>query len=52
MKSKDVGRTLDLSICGSCRELYRKLANMFDMERAKMLNNALYQDEKLVLFIR
>ena len=48
LKSEDVGQTLDLSIRGSWRELYRKLAYVFDMERAKMLNNALNQDEKLV----
>ncbi|KAJ9679778.1 hypothetical protein PVL29_021633 [Vitis rotundifolia] len=47
LKSEDVGQTLDLSIRGSRRELYIKLANMFDTKRAKMLNNALYQDEKL-----
>ncbi|CBI31453.3 unnamed protein product, partial [Vitis vinifera] len=45
MESEDVGRTLDLSILGSYEELYRKLANMFGIERAEMLSNVLYRDE-------
>lgn len=46
MESEDVGRTLDLSILGSYEELYRKLANMFGIEkRAGMLSNVLYRDE-------
>lgn len=45
MESEDVGRTLDLSGLGSYEELYRKLLNMFSLERSKMLSNVLYRDE-------
>ncbi|OVA18068.1 AUX/IAA protein [Macleaya cordata] len=44
MESEDVGRTLDLSVLGSYEELYRKLADMFGVERSEMLNHVLYQD--------
>lgn len=44
MESEDVGRTLDLTALGSYEELYRKLANMFNVERSEMLSNVLYQD--------
>lgn len=44
MKSEDVGRTLDLSVLGSYEELYRRLANMFGIERPDMLSHVLYQD--------
>ncbi|KAF8395230.1 hypothetical protein HHK36_019172 [Tetracentron sinense] len=44
MESEDVGRSVDLSVLGSYEELYRRLANMFGMERSEMLSNVLYQD--------
>ncbi|GAB4836457.1 hypothetical protein Ancab_001368 [Ancistrocladus abbreviatus] len=44
MQSEDVGRTLDLSVFGSYEELYKKLANMFGVERSQMLSNVLYRD--------
>ncbi|KAL5998357.1 Auxin response factor 18 [Asimina triloba] len=46
MESEDVGRTLDLSVLGSYEELYRRLANMFGIERSEMLNHVLYRDAK------
>ena len=49
MESEDVGRTLDLSILGSYEELYRKLANMFGIERGERLSNILYRDEAGIL---
>ncbi|PIA37355.1 hypothetical protein AQUCO_03000152v1 [Aquilegia coerulea] len=44
MESEDVGRTLDLSVLGSYEELYRKLANMFGVERSETLSHVLYKD--------
>eukprot|EP00262_Sarcandra_glabra_P021495 TRINITY_DN9148_c0_g2_i1.p1 TRINITY_DN9148_c0_g2~~TRINITY_DN9148_c0_g2_i1.p1 ORF type:complete len:330 (+),score=48.76 TRINITY_DN9148_c0_g2_i1:141-992(+) len=44
MESEDVGRTLDLSVLGSYEELYRRLANMFGIERSEMLTHVLYRD--------
>ncbi|XP_061376654.1 auxin response factor 18-like [Gastrolobium bilobum] len=44
MESEDVGRTLDLSRLGSYEELYRRLANMFGIERSDMLSHVLYRD--------
>ncbi|XP_057954531.1 auxin response factor 18-like isoform X2 [Malania oleifera] len=44
MESEDVGRTLDLSVLGSYEELYRRLANMFGVERSETLNCILYRD--------
>ncbi|KAI9077113.1 hypothetical protein K1719_040935 [Acacia pycnantha] len=44
MESEDVGRTLDLSCLGSYEELYRRLANMFGIERSTMLRHVLYYD--------
>ncbi|KAK8562308.1 hypothetical protein V6N13_019677 [Hibiscus sabdariffa] len=44
LESEDIGRTLDLSVLGSYEELYRKLANMFGVERSEMLGHVLYQD--------
>ncbi|OMO91522.1 AUX/IAA protein [Corchorus olitorius] len=44
LESEDVGRTLDLSVLGSYEELYRKLANMFGIERSDMLGRVLYRD--------
>ncbi|KAL2328605.1 hypothetical protein Fmac_022032 [Flemingia macrophylla] len=44
LESEDVGRTLDLSHFGSYEELYRRLANMFGIERSDILNHVLYRD--------
>ncbi|KAJ4978508.1 hypothetical protein NE237_009288 [Protea cynaroides] len=44
LESEDVGRTLDLSVIGSYEELYRRLANMFSIERLEMLSHVLYRD--------
>ncbi|XP_043706555.1 auxin response factor 18-like [Telopea speciosissima] len=44
MESEDVGRTLDLSVLGSYEELYRRLANMFGIEKLEMLSHVLYRD--------
>ncbi|XVE79768.1 hypothetical protein DITRI_Ditri14bG0083100 [Diplodiscus trichospermus] len=44
LESEDVGRTLDLSLLGSYEELYRRLANMFGIERSEMLGRVLYRD--------
>ncbi|MCD7451555.1 Auxin response factor 18 [Datura stramonium] len=44
LESEDVGRTLDLSVLGSYEELYRRLANMFGLERSDMLTRVLYHD--------
>ncbi|KAK7404741.1 hypothetical protein VNO78_05697 [Psophocarpus tetragonolobus] len=44
LESEDVGRTLDLSRLGSYEELYRRLANMFGIERSEILNHVLYYD--------
>ncbi|XP_038990578.1 auxin response factor 10-like [Hibiscus syriacus] len=40
----DVGRTLDLSVLGSYEELYRRLGNMFGIERLEILGHVLYRD--------
>ncbi|RZB80492.1 Auxin response factor 18 isoform B [Glycine soja] len=44
LESEDVGRTLDLSQFGSYEELYRRLGNMFGIERSEILNHVLYYD--------
>ncbi|XP_042476560.1 auxin response factor 18-like [Macadamia integrifolia] len=44
MESEDVGRTLDLSVLGSYEELYRRLANMFSIEKSETLSHVLYRD--------
>ncbi|KAE9593193.1 hypothetical protein Lal_00029319 [Lupinus albus] len=44
LESEDVGRTLDLSSLGSYEELYRRLSNMFGIQRSEMLNHVLYRD--------
>lgn len=44
MDSENVGRTLDLSVLGSYEELYRRLANMFGIEKSEMLSHVLYRD--------
>ncbi|XP_019436276.1 PREDICTED: auxin response factor 18-like isoform X2 [Lupinus angustifolius] len=44
MESEDVGRTLDLTSLGSYEELYRRLSNMFGIERSEMLSHVLYRD--------
>ncbi|KAG5515499.1 hypothetical protein RHGRI_036519 [Rhododendron griersonianum] len=44
MESEDVGRTLDLSAIGSYDELYKRLTNMFSIERSETSCRVLYQD--------
>ncbi|XP_052175088.1 auxin response factor 18 [Diospyros lotus] len=44
MDSEDVGRTVDLSVIGSYEELYKRLANMFGIERSDMPCHVLYRD--------
>ncbi|CAJ1979294.1 unnamed protein product [Sphenostylis stenocarpa] len=44
LESDDVGRTLDLSRLGSYEELYRRLSNMFGVERSEILNHVFYYD--------
>ncbi|KAL1298630.1 hypothetical protein HN51_042948 [Arachis hypogaea] len=44
MESEDVGRTLDLSRLSSYDELYRRLSNMFGIERSELLSHVLYRD--------
>lgn len=43
IESGDVG-TLDLSVLGSYKELYGKLADMFGLKNSEMLRNVLYRD--------
>ncbi|KAL5199544.1 hypothetical protein ABZP36_020747 [Zizania latifolia] len=44
MQSEDVGRTLDLSAVGSYEELYRRLADMFGIEKAELMSHVFYRD--------
>jgi hypothetical protein len=44
MESKDVGRTIDLSIFGSYEELYGQLADMFGIEKAEIMSHLCYRD--------
>ncbi|CAL0321397.1 unnamed protein product [Lupinus luteus] len=44
MESEDVGRTMDLSLLRSYDELYRKLADMFGIEKFEMPSHVLYRD--------
>jgi len=44
MESEDVGRTMDLSLLGSYDELYRRLTDMFGIEKSEMLSQLLYRD--------
>ncbi|XP_020592362.1 auxin response factor 18-like [Phalaenopsis equestris] len=44
IESEDVGQTLDLSSFGSYEELYRRLANMFGLEKAELNSRLLYRD--------
>jgi hypothetical protein len=44
MQSEDVGRTLDLSVVGSYEELYRRLADMFSIEKAELMSHVFYRD--------
>ncbi|KAJ1387706.1 PB1 domain [Sesbania bispinosa] len=44
MESEDVGRTINLSLLGSYDELFRKLADMFGIEKSEMLSHVLYRD--------
>ncbi|CAJ1968526.1 unnamed protein product [Sphenostylis stenocarpa] len=45
MESEDVGRTMDLSLLGSYDELYRRLTDMFGIEKSEMLSQVLYRDK-------
>nr|CAD1843667.1 unnamed protein product [Ananas comosus var. bracteatus] len=44
MDSEDVGRTLDLSVLGSYEELYRRLGDMFGIDRAELTSHVRYRD--------
>ncbi|KAJ8570823.1 hypothetical protein K7X08_037795 [Anisodus acutangulus] len=44
IESKDVEKTLDLSLLGSYEELYRKLLNIPGIEISEMLNHVIYPD--------
>lgn len=44
LDSKDIAHTLDLSVLGSYEELYKKLADMFGIERSEMLHCVVYCD--------
>lgn len=44
LESEDVGRTLDLSVLGSYEDLYKRLCNMFGIERFENLTHVLYKD--------
>ncbi|KAL5155378.1 Auxin response factor 18 [Glycine soja] len=44
MESEDIGRTMDLTMLGSYDELYRKLADMFGIEKSVVLSHMLYRD--------
>ncbi|KAL3628516.1 hypothetical protein CASFOL_027562 [Castilleja foliolosa] len=43
MESEDVGRTIDLSLIGSYEEMYRKLADMFGVDKSEIVNSVVYQ---------
>jgi hypothetical protein len=49
LESEDVGRTLDLSVLGSYEELYKRLSNMFGIERSEMESHVFYRDATGVL---
>ncbi|RDX75107.1 Auxin response factor 18, partial [Mucuna pruriens] len=44
LESEDIGRTIDLSLLGSYDELYRKLADMFGIEKSAVRSHVLYRD--------
>ncbi|KAF7818618.1 auxin response factor 18-like [Senna tora] len=44
MESEDVGRTMDLSLLGSYDELYRKLEDMFGIDKSEMVSHVIYRD--------
>jgi hypothetical protein len=44
MQSEDVGRRLDLSVVGSYEELYRRLADMFGIEKDELMSHVFYRD--------
>nr|XP_016472143.1 PREDICTED: auxin response factor 18-like [Nicotiana tabacum]XP_016472144.1 PREDICTED: auxin response factor 18-like [Nicotiana tabacum]XP_016472145.1 PREDICTED: auxin response factor 18-like [Nicotiana tabacum]XP_016472146.1 PREDICTED: auxin response factor 18-like [Nicotiana tabacum]XP_016472147.1 PREDICTED: auxin response factor 18-like [Nicotiana tabacum] len=44
LESEDVGLSLDLSVLGSYEELYRRLGNLFGLERSDMLTCVLYHN--------
>ncbi|KAI3721431.1 hypothetical protein L2E82_32442 [Cichorium intybus] len=45
MESEDVGRTLDLASFCSYEDLYRKLADMFGIDKSVMLNSLIYRNK-------
>lgn len=49
MESEDVGRTLDLSVFSSYQELYRKLAEMFQIEERSDWFHVVYRDANGVI---
>lgn len=44
LESENVDRTLDLSLLGSYKELYKRLENLFGIERSEMLSHVFYHD--------
>lgn len=44
MESEDVGRTLDLSLLRSYDELYKKLEDLFGIEKSELVSRVLYRD--------
>ncbi|GAA0184751.1 hypothetical protein LIER_32039 [Lithospermum erythrorhizon] len=46
LDSEDVGRSLDLSVLGSYEALYKRLENMFGIQRSDLQNKVLYCDDK------
>lgn len=44
MESEDIGRIIDLSLLDSYEQLYRKLADMFEIEVSDILNHVQYRD--------
>ncbi|KAI5395588.1 variant 3, Auxin response factor 16 [Lathyrus oleraceus] len=44
LESEDVGRTIDLSLLESYDQLYRKLADMFGIEKYEKVSRVLYRD--------
>eukprot|EP00249_Psilotum_nudum_P019912 c27473_g1_i3 orf=371-2668(+) len=43
-ESEEVGRTVDLSLFDSYKDLYRRLSKMFDVEESEVLNHVMYTD--------
>ncbi|KAL3618559.1 hypothetical protein CASFOL_037641 [Castilleja foliolosa] len=44
LESEDVGRNLDLSVLESYEELYKRLEQMFGIERSEMVSHVYYRD--------